>query len=145
LDQITIETPTTDTGVDTLRALSSSSVQPSPTFHNFTIDQLRYIESHVDVRVQTDILSDGRSIETALEIMTQNINNLQLRIDYLTSTISQNVNNMSNLQSIIPKISAAQAFSDHPSYLIYMAQNPMTNTILDIVANPYIFNSMNIF
>lgn len=37
------------------------------------------------------------------------------------------------------------AFPDHQSYLIHMMQNPMTDTVADIVANPHIFNSMNMF
>jgi hypothetical protein len=28
-----------------------------------------------------------------------------------------------------------QTSPDHPNYLIYLAQNPMTNTVTDIVAN----------
>jgi hypothetical protein len=41
-----IETPTTDTGVDTFRALSSNI--PSPTVHLFTGDELRTIQSVAD-------------------------------------------------------------------------------------------------
>jgi len=82
-DQITVETPSTDTGVDTLRALSSSTVQPSPTIHQFSLDQLRFIENHKDVGVQANILPDGTSIETTLQVLSENINNLQLKLDYL--------------------------------------------------------------
>jgi hypothetical protein len=95
--------------------------------------------------VQPDIipdnLPDNRSIETALEIMGQDLNNLQLKIDYLTSIVTRNIKSF----ELVPKIDAAQAFPDHPSYLIYMAQHPVTNTVMDIVANPSLFNSMNLF
>jgi hypothetical protein len=69
--------------VDTLRALSSSTVQPSPTIHQFSLDQLRFIENHKDVGVQANILPDGTSIETTLQVLSENINNLQLKLDYL--------------------------------------------------------------
>jgi hypothetical protein len=135
-NQVTIETPTTDTGVDTLRALSSSTVQPSPTTYQFSLDQLRFIENHRDVGVQANILEDGRSIESAIQVMTQDLNNLQLKIDYLTQAMTSNMNGLLN---VIPKINAAQAYPDHPSYLLHMLQNPLTNTVADIVANSNLF------
>jgi len=46
---------------------------------------------------------------------------------------------MNSLHTIIPQIDVTQAYPDHPSYLIYLAQNPMTNTIMDLVANNNIF------
>lgn len=44
-----IETPTTDTGVDTIRALSADINNPSPTLHYFTPEQLSTIQSSTDL------------------------------------------------------------------------------------------------
>jgi hypothetical protein len=99
-----------------------------------TVDQHSF--NSTDIGVQANILPDGTSIETTLQVMSQNINNLQLKLDYLTQAYTMKMN---SLHIIIPEISAAQAYPDHPSYLIYLAQNPMTNTIMDIIANNYIF------
>lgn len=132
----TLETPTTDTGVDTLRALSSSTLQPTPTIQQFSFDQLEYVESHMDIGVQANLFEEGRSLESALQVMTQDLNNLQSKIDYLTQALTQNI---SNLHSILPQINAVQAYPDHPNYLIYLLKNPTTNTVMDIVANNSIF------
>jgi hypothetical protein len=43
------------------------------------------------------------------------------------------------------KINAVQAFPDHPSYLIYLNKNPITNTVMDIVSNTQLFDFMNLF
>jgi hypothetical protein len=70
-----VETPTTDTGLDTIRALSSSTIQPSPTLHQFSLENLRYIESHMDKGVQAtqSLTSTGVQINPTLTIDTGNI------------------------------------------------------------------------
>jgi hypothetical protein len=58
-----------------LRALSSSTVQPSPTLHHFTLERLKYIESHTDKGVQATqsvLESKDIPIET-LEKSTQTL------------------------------------------------------------------------
>ena len=43
--ETTLSTPTSDSGVDTIRALSADAINPSPTLHYFTYEQLRSVQS----------------------------------------------------------------------------------------------------
>ena len=48
-DNLIIGSPTTDSGVDTIRALSADVNNPSPTLHYFTPEQLSTIQSSTDL------------------------------------------------------------------------------------------------
>jgi hypothetical protein len=45
----TIETPTTNTDLDTIRALTNDSLNASPTLHPFSADRLNPIQSLFDI------------------------------------------------------------------------------------------------
>lgn len=122
---ITLETPTTDTGVDTIRALSSNI--PSPTIQTHS-------ESTIHQLITTNLPSDGINLEQSLGIMSRDIIDLQSRIETLTQIVYSNIETTKLFLKIIPKVIP---YPDHPSYLVYMAQNPLTDTVRDIVASGY--------
>lgn len=120
----------------------------TPRTFNFSQEQLSSIQNYRDQGVQaTDILSRLNPENNAA-------NFVEIR-DYMSSTSEilhrllerqeTMATNMANLPSYLPKFEVAQILPNHPSYLVYMAQNPMTNTVMDIIANPNLFNVMNNF
>jgi hypothetical protein len=92
--QVTVETPTTDSGLETITALSSSTIQPSPTLHYFTPDQLRSI---------VDLTDEGSIIERTFvdkAIQTGNsFEGINLNLDLSPITLN-----------LTPKVSPLQAF-----------------------------------
>lgn len=80
----TLETPTSDSGASTIRALTSDSLQPSPTLHHLSTRNLREIQDILDstreIGIQTVYPYDinhsevGIQANPILSINTQNIN-----------------------------------------------------------------------
>jgi hypothetical protein len=136
----TIETPTTDTGIETLRALSSNA--PTPTAHYFPRDILGSVQSQLDSgQIMTSHLDKGvQTLVNNLEKGIQTIQRPDLIIDI--NSISQNLIdlNTSPITEAIVK-SDAWLYPDHLNYLVWLANNPMTNTIADIIARPELYNN----
>jgi hypothetical protein len=108
--QTTIGTPTTDSGTDTIRALSSSTVQPSPTLHYFTPDQLRSV---------LDLTTQGSPIErTFVETAVQTGNGFEgITLNFELSPIILDLDlKVSPLQTFINNHSHCFCY-DHPMSL----------------------------
>lgn len=113
-----LETPTTDTGIDTIRALSTNN--PSPTIFRFQPDQLREIQSitdqltHIDSSSTVNLHTSSRIIESwnngvhtivypnsNVRVIENNINLIDLynsgRLDQLSNTVWATTNNTSSI------------------------------------------------
>lgn len=80
-----IETPTTDSGVDTIRAITSDNLVPSPTLHHLTQGNLRHLQNILDTKRDFGIQTESNLTDA----VTQTTSNLT---DVATQTISNNVN-----------------------------------------------------
>lgn len=60
----TVETPTIDSGMDTIRALSANINNPSPTLHHLTQDQLKSIQTVFEGKVPIIRTFSEKGIQT---------------------------------------------------------------------------------
>ena len=121
--QLTLETPTTDTGMDTIRALTSSTAQPSPSTQT--------IELGLDIGVQTSPVKQYSDVGLQTEVIPEN----------LIDTTSIDLLNLESL-SITEKVNnLAWLYPDHPNYITWMS-NYSTNAI---TTNPQLFDCLNLF
>jgi hypothetical protein len=125
--QTTIETPTSDSGVETIRALSSSTFHPSPTLNYYTPDQLI---SRLDWTREGSIV-ERTFVEKAIQ--TDNFKfegiNLNLDLSPISLDLSQKV---SPLQTFINNQQTCFCW-DHP---MSFSQWWLDNSISSIIANP---------
>lgn len=91
-NQTEIKSSTSDSGADTIRALTSSTVEPSPTLHYFTPDQLRSM---------MDLTTEGSIVETSWAdkaVQTDNFNFQGITLNLNHSPISLDMDSL-NLSS----------------------------------------------
>jgi len=91
-NQTVIESSTSEDGLETIRALTSSTVEPSPTLHYFTPDQLRSM---------IDLTTEGSIVETSWAdkaVQTDNLNFQGITLNLNHSPISLDVHSL-NLSS----------------------------------------------
>ena len=138
--QSPVETSSVDTGVNTIRAMSDYTIQPSPTLHYFTPDQLRSM---------MDLTTEGSPVETSwadkgVQTINENFEGITLNLNH--SPISLDPTSMDfwipDSSSMAGKVNnLAWLYPDHPNYITWMLSQPAQI----IVANPQLFDNFNLF
>lgn len=134
----TLETPTTESGMDTIRAFSN--LNPSPTLHYFNPDQLRSM---------IDLTTEGSPVETSwadkgVQTINENFEGITLNLNHSPISLDTTSIDFLNLESpsITGKVdNLAWLYPDHPNSLAWM----VNNSVESIIANSQLFDNLNLF
>ena len=90
-ENILLETPTSDIGVDTIKALTSPSLQPTPTLHNLTTENLSALDRIFNRGKDAGTQTESFNVINSSDVGTQTV---ELGLDKGIQTVSKPILNI---------------------------------------------------